>query len=86
MLRLSERAVRKILIDQRLYTAGIYAGKRDIYLQEARLKKRVSPSEILTISLLMRNARINHRLFWETLKRVRLANVVPIRIPTLQAG
>lgn len=91
MLRLSERAVRKILIDQRLYSAGHYAGKRDIYLQEARQRKRLGEltgdeAQGQITSLLMRNARINHRIYWQLLKRIPLAQVIPFRVPTLQAG
>lgn len=86
MLRLPEKAVRKILANSSLYTAGHYAGKRDVYLARARTEKKHSPQNILTVSLLMREARGAHRQYWKAMKRVRCADIIPFRIPRLQAG
>lgn len=86
MLRLPEKAVRKILVNSSLYTAATYAGKRDVYLARARVVKQFCPEEILTVSMLMRDARLSHRQYWKAMKRVHTADVIPFRIPLLQAG
>lgn len=90
MLRIPERTLRKVVPHMDLFIAGRYASSRDVHIAQARATKVRSPDEEFLVHLmrtkLIYRARQDHRRYWQAMQRVRLGQVVPLRIPVLQAA
>lgn len=89
----TQKAWRRIQISPDLYIAGRYAGSRDVHMNQARSARARDLTNTKEVALCAgirtiyaRRAREDHRHYWQAMQRVRLGQVVPLRIPVLQAA
>lgn len=89
----TQKAWRRIQISPDLYIAGRYAGARDVHMAQAAASKPRDRNNEKEVALCARirkiyakRAREDHRHYWQAMQRVRLGQVVPLRIPVLQAA